>query len=117
MSADLNADWNPYTSGQTFFSAPDGTTFDNTAALNMYMRGRLGQNRFMGGTDRVAGSGGGGSAPAGSMGGGLGGAYADAMGSARGANESRYNDILGQYQAMTGGKPPAKKNNVAAAKS
>lgn len=107
MAADLNADWNPYTSGPTFYSAPDGTTFDNQAALNAYMQGRLGQNRFMrggqGGGGMPSGSGGGGS--------GLGGLYANAANSANAANESRYADILAGFDSMLGGGQPKKKTH------
>lgn len=108
MAADLNSDWNPYTSGPTFYSAPDGTTFDNQAALNAYMNGRLGMNRFAGG----GGQGGGGGAPQG--GGnpysGLASSYAGAYNSAKGANESRYNDIMGGFDALLGGGGRQKKS-------
>ena len=88
-----------YMVGNTYH-AQDGTRFDNRAARDAYDQGRLGQGRFQGqgdggGAPRGAGSGGGG--------GGLGGAYANALNSANAANESRYADILGGYDAMTGG--------------
>lgn len=56
------------------------------------------------------GGGGGGMSPGGGGMGGLAQSYADAYSGARGANESRYNDIMGGFdQLMGGGQKPAPK--------
>lgn len=105
---------NPYDYGQDIVEdTASGRQYGSLQEMQRQQQRDAARNAYMQSIMPGYGGGGGGGAPSGSGGSGggaLGGAYADAMGSARGANESRYNDILGQYQAMTGGKPPAKKS-------
>lgn len=97
----------PYTPGEisnsTQYTMPNGRMVtalnDGPSYDDLLRRMEFASGRSMSGGGGSRGNGGGG----GGGGGSLSGAYGDAYNSARNANESRYNDILAEYDKMIGG--------------
>lgn len=103
---------NPYATGTQLYHSPEGETYDSLQSMKDAQEWQRQLAEFQAGGGVMGRTGGGGVPSGGGGGGGLASSYANAYNTARGANESRYGDIMAGYDTLQGGsKPPAQKSS------